>query len=188
MLASTMVGMVGLCGLVNSLAWIPLCLPLFCFHSCHLWHLHSGQDAGVGGGVGAGLLSRPQTHSSSLCYEFNSKNEVLPMSSRNSWLHVRFKTDVQSRSFQLVEVCDIVRLATSPYRRKTPYIRVPTNLLSYIDASIAAKTVVNLCSCKNKLGFYTPPTATFLDRSFLRNLPRRHISSGMAEMLKYSIA
>lgn len=82
-------------------------------------------------------------------------------------------------------VClDIVGLAASLYRRRTPYIRVPTTLLAYIDASVGAKNGVNFVNCKNKLGSYVPPVATFLDRAFLRTLPRRHISNGMAEMLK----
>lgn len=82
-------------------------------------------------------------------------------------------------------VClDIVGLAASLYRRRTPYIRVPTTLLSYIDASVGAKTGVNFANCKNKLGTYIPPTATFLDLSFMQTVPRRHISNGLAEMLK----
>ncbi|XP_039519962.1 2-epi-5-epi-valiolone synthase isoform X2 [Pimephales promelas] len=82
-------------------------------------------------------------------------------------------------------VClDIAGLAASLYRRRTPYIRVPTTLLAYIDASVGAKTGVNFANCKNKLGSYIPPVATFLDRTFLCTLPRRHISNGMAEMLK----
>lgn len=82
-------------------------------------------------------------------------------------------------------VClDIVGLAASLYRRRTPYIRVPTTLLSYIDASVGAKTGVNFANCKNKLGSYVPPTATFLDLSFIQTVPRRHISNGLAEMLK----
>ncbi|XP_072553522.1 2-epi-5-epi-valiolone synthase [Salminus brasiliensis] len=85
-------------------------------------------------------------------------------------------------------VClDIVGLAASLYRRRTPYIRVPTTLLSYIDASVGAKTGVNFFSCKNKLGSYTPPVAAFLDRSFMKTVPRRHISNGMAEMLKMAL-
>jgi len=82
-------------------------------------------------------------------------------------------------------VClDIVGLAASLYRRRTPYIRVPTTLLSYIDASVGAKTGVNFANCKNKLGAYVPPAAAFLDLSFLQTVPRRHISNGLAEMLK----
>ncbi|XP_026163460.1 2-epi-5-epi-valiolone synthase [Mastacembelus armatus] len=85
-------------------------------------------------------------------------------------------------------VClDIVGLAASLYRRRTPYIRIPTTLLSYIDASVGAKTGVNFANCKNKLGAYIPPTAAFLDLSFLQTLSRRHISNGLAEMLKMAL-
>lgn len=82
-------------------------------------------------------------------------------------------------------VClDIVGFAASLYRRRTPYIRVPTTLLSYIDASVGAKTGVNFANCKNKLGAYIPPAATFLDLSFIQTVSRRHISNGLAEILK----
>ncbi|KAF7208753.1 2-epi-5-epi-valiolone synthase [Nothobranchius furzeri] len=85
-------------------------------------------------------------------------------------------------------VClDIVGLAASLYRRRTPYIRVPTTLLSYVDASVGAKTGVNFANCKNKLGAYIPPAAAFLDLSFLQSVPRRHISNGLAEMLKMAL-
>ncbi|XP_063329274.1 2-epi-5-epi-valiolone synthase [Pelmatolapia mariae] len=85
-------------------------------------------------------------------------------------------------------VClDIVGFAASLYRRRTPYIRVPTTLLSYIDASVGAKTGVNFANCKNKLGAYIPPAATFLDLSFIQTVSRRHISNGLAEILKMAL-
>ncbi|XP_054902156.1 2-epi-5-epi-valiolone synthase-like [Poeciliopsis prolifica] len=85
-------------------------------------------------------------------------------------------------------VClDVVGLAASLYRRRTPYIRVPTTLLSYIDASVGAKTGVNFGGGKNKLGSYVPPVATFLDSSFFQTLPLRQISNGLAEMLKMAL-
>ncbi|KAM9785965.1 2-epi-5-epi-valiolone synthase-like [Neosynchiropus ocellatus] len=85
-------------------------------------------------------------------------------------------------------VClDVVGLVAALYRRRTPYIRVPTTLLAYIDASVGAKNGVNFCGGKNKLGTYIPPAATFLDRSFFKTLPRRQISNGMAEMLKMAL-
>merc|ERR1712023_497854 len=50
-------------------------------------------------------------------------------------------------------VCmDIVGFAASIYRRRTPYVRVPTTLMGYVDASIGAKTGVNFDGKKNKLG------------------------------------
>ncbi len=46
----------------------------------------------MGVGDGVGLRSRPRSRSSSACVEFNSKNVVLPTSSRNSRLYARLKT------------------------------------------------------------------------------------------------
>ncbi|XP_056450135.1 2-epi-5-epi-valiolone synthase-like isoform X1 [Gadus chalcogrammus] len=85
-------------------------------------------------------------------------------------------------------VClDVAGLAASLYRRRTPYVRVPTTLLAYVDASVGAKTGVNFAGGKNKLGSYVPPAATLLDRGFLRSLPRRHLANGTAEMLKMAL-
>ncbi|MGW2836197.1 sedoheptulose 7-phosphate cyclase [Streptomyces sp. NPDC001493] len=82
---------------------------------------------------------------------------------------------------------DIVGFAASLYRRGTPYIRVPTTLIGLVDAGVGVKTGVNYERGKNRLGTYAPATATFLDRSFLRSLPLRHISNGLAEILKMAL-
>lgn len=84
-------------------------------------------------------------------------------------------------------VClDLVGLAATLFRRRTPYIRVPTTLLALVDASVGAKTGVNFCNAKNKLGAYVPPVAVFLDNTFLKTLPTRHLSNGVGEILKVS--
>lgn len=82
---------------------------------------------------------------------------------------------------------DIVGFAASLYRRGTPYIRVPTTLIGLVDAGVGVKTGVNYERGKNRLGTYAPATATFLDRSFLRSLSLRHISNGLAEILKMAL-
>jgi len=85
-------------------------------------------------------------------------------------------------------VClDVVGLASTLFRRKTPYIRVPTTTLSYVDASIGAKTGVNFMESKNRLGAYIPPIAAFLDPVFIQTEEKRAISSGVAEMAKMAI-
>merc|ERR1711988_489940 len=61
---------------------------------------------------------------------------------------------------------DIVGLAASLFRRRTPYIRVPTTALSYVDASVGAKSGVNYMGSKNILGAYVPPVAAFLGPIF----------------------
>ncbi|XP_035518349.1 2-epi-5-epi-valiolone synthase [Morone saxatilis] len=124
---------------------------------------------------------------------------ALPTTEENKSMEMALKILEEVNSFSLDRrtepiiaigggVClDIVGLAASLYRRRTPYIRVPTTLLSYIDASVGAKTGVNFANCKNKLGAYIPPTAVFLDLSFIQTIPRRHIANGLAEMLKMAL-
>merc|ERR1719502_1128947 len=85
-------------------------------------------------------------------------------------------------------VCmDIVGFAASIYRRRTPYVRVPTTLMGYVDASVGAKTGVNFAGKKNKLGAYIPPALTLLDRSFLATLDTRQIANGAAEIAKMAL-
>merc|ERR1719502_1802720 len=90
-------------------------------------------------------------------------------------------------------VCmDIVGFAASIYRRRTPYVRVPTTLMGYVDASVGAKSGVNFEAepgvwKKNKLGAYLPPAITLLDRSFLATLDERQLANGAAEIVKMAI-
>lgn len=85
-------------------------------------------------------------------------------------------------------VCmDIVGFAASIYRRRTPYIRVPTTLMGYVDASVGAKSGVNFVGKKNKLGCYLPPALALLDRSFLASLDARQLSNGAAEIMKMAM-
>jgi len=85
-------------------------------------------------------------------------------------------------------VCmDIVGFAASIYRRRTPYIRVPTTLMGYVDASVGAKSGVNFLGKKNKLGCYLPPALALLDRSFLASLDARQLSNGAAEIMKMAM-
>jgi 3-dehydroquinate synthetase len=82
---------------------------------------------------------------------------------------------------------DIVGLATSLYRRSTPYVRVPTTLIGMVDAGIGAKTGVNFAQHKNRLGTYHPSAVTLVDPSFLSTISARHLRNGLAEMLKIAL-
>ena len=85
-------------------------------------------------------------------------------------------------------VCmDIVGFAASIYRRRTPYVRVPTTLMGYVDASVGAKSGVNFADHKNKLGAYLPPAISLLDRSFLSTLDSRQLANGAAEIAKMAL-
>jgi 3-dehydroquinate synthetase len=82
---------------------------------------------------------------------------------------------------------DMVGLASSLYRRKTPYVRVPTTLIGLVDAGIGAKTGVNFGAHKNRVGTYEPPVAALLDRSFIVTQSSRELSNGLAEILKIAL-
>jgi 3-dehydroquinate synthase len=82
---------------------------------------------------------------------------------------------------------DIVGLASSLYRRSTPYVRVPTSLVGLVDAGVGVKTGVNFEHHKNRLGTYFPSTVALLDRRFLATLDDRHVSNGLAEILKIGL-
>jgi 3-dehydroquinate synthase len=85
-------------------------------------------------------------------------------------------------------VClDVVGLAASLFRRRTPYIRVPTTSLAYVDASVGAKNGCNFCGSKNRLGTYVPPVAALLDSSFFKTQPAREVSNSLGEMAKMAI-
>ena len=82
---------------------------------------------------------------------------------------------------------DMVGLAASLYRRGVPYIKIPTTLLSLVDASVGAKTSINFEGRRNRLGTYYPPIAAYLDKSFLATLDNIDVSSGLGEILKMAV-
>ena len=79
---------------------------------------------------------------------------------------------------------DIVGFAASVFRRGVPYIKVPTTLLSIVDASVGIKTSINHFGRRNRLGSYYPPVAAYLDKSFLSTLPSSEIHQAMGEIIK----
>ncbi|MCX4547147.1 sedoheptulose 7-phosphate cyclase [Streptomyces sp. NBC_01565] len=84
-------------------------------------------------------------------------------------------------------VADVVGLAASLYRRGIPFVRVPTTLLGQVDVSVAAKSGINYGGYRNRLGAYTPPPRTLIDRSFLATVPGRQLRNGMGEIFKMAL-
>lgn len=82
---------------------------------------------------------------------------------------------------------DVVGLVAGSYRRGLPYIKVPTTLMGYVDASIGIKAGVNFNGHKNRIGMFAHPQKVLLDKSFLKTLPRRHILNGVCEIVKLAI-
>ena len=82
---------------------------------------------------------------------------------------------------------DVVGFASSLYRRGIPYVRIPTTLMGQIDAGIGIKTGINHGEHKNRLGTYFAPSTALIDPIFLKSLDQRHISNGVAEIIKMAL-
>jgi len=84
-------------------------------------------------------------------------------------------------------VGDMAGFAASCYLRGVNFIQVPTTLLSQVDSSVGGKTGVNHPLGKNMLGSFYQPQAVIIDIDTLNTLPKREISAGLAEVIKYGL-
>ena len=82
---------------------------------------------------------------------------------------------------------DLVGFVAASHRRGVPYIKVPTTLMGYVDASIGIKTGLNFNGNKNRLGSFHAPQTVLLDKAFLKTLPRRHLLNGVCEIIKLAV-
>ncbi len=82
---------------------------------------------------------------------------------------------------------DIAGLAASLYQRGAPYIQIPTTLLAQVDSSVGGKTAINHPLGKNMIGSFYQPKMVLIDIDFLKTLPSREFSAGMAEIIKYGL-
>lgn len=82
---------------------------------------------------------------------------------------------------------DLAGFVAATWLRGVGFIQVPTTLLAQVDASVGGKVAVNHPRGKNLIGSFYQPLAVIADQDSLSTLPRREISSGMAEVIKYGV-
>lgn len=82
---------------------------------------------------------------------------------------------------------DLTGFAAASYQRGVRFIQIPTTLLSQVDASVGGKTAVNHQLGKNMIGAFYQPASVVIDLDFLKTLPHRELTSGLAEVIKYGI-
>lgn len=82
---------------------------------------------------------------------------------------------------------DMTGFAASIYQRGINFIQVPTTLLSQVDASVGGKTGINNAYGKNLIGSFWQPQAVYCETAFLKTLPPREFSAGVAEIIKMAV-
>jgi len=82
---------------------------------------------------------------------------------------------------------DLTGFAAATYQRGIRFIQIPTTLLSQVDSSVGGKTAVNHPLGKNMIGAFYQPASVIVDIDTLSSLPKRELSAGLAEVIKYGI-
>lgn len=82
-------------------------------------------------------------------------------------------------------VGDMTGFAAACYMRGVPFVQVPTTLLAQVDSSVGGKTAINHPLGKNMVGAFYQPARVVCDLDVLATLPRRELSAGLAEIIKY---
>lgn len=134
-------------------------------------------------------------------------NEVL----KNNYELVVVKAQEQSKSFAVLEdVCekilqlnidrnsvliafgggvvgDLTGFVASILLRGIDFIQVPTTLLAMVDSSVGGKTAINAKAGKNLIGSFYQPKLVVCELNFLASLPKRELTAGYAEVVKYGL-
>lgn len=84
-------------------------------------------------------------------------------------------------------VGDLAGFIAATYMRGIGFVQIPTSLLAQVDSSVGGKVAVNHSLGKNLIGAFYQPQAVFMDVNMLDSLPKREISTGLGEIVKYGI-
>ncbi|HHH73163.1 MAG TPA: 3-dehydroquinate synthase [Sulfuricurvum sp.] len=105
----------------------------------------------------------------------------------NALFEARFNRSSVLVAFGGGVIGDMTGFAASIFQRGIDFVQVPTTLLSQVDASVGGKTGINNAYGKNLIGAFHQPRAVYADPHFLKTLPAREFSAGIAEIIKMAV-
>lgn len=79
---------------------------------------------------------------------------------------------------------DLAGFVAATLYRGIKYAQIPTTLLAQVDSAIGSKVAIDLDAGKNLIGSFYDPVFVFIDRYFLKTLPKRELKNGIAEIIK----
>ena len=82
---------------------------------------------------------------------------------------------------------DLAGFLAGSLLRGVALAQLPTSLLAQVDSSVGGKTGLDLPEGKNLIGCFYQPSLVLADTDCLETLPRRQLSSGMAEVIKCGV-
>lgn len=83
-------------------------------------------------------------------------------------------------------VTDLAGFLAGTFARGVPFVNYATTLLAAADASVGGKTAVDTPLATNLIGLFYQPKKVYIDVNAWKTLPRRQISSGLAETVKHA--
>ncbi|MCX5774409.1 MAG: 3-dehydroquinate synthase [Fusobacteria bacterium] len=114
--------------------------------------------------------------SKNFCEAGNITSQLLQLGIRRGDIIIAFGGGV---------VGDLAGFVASILFRGVDLIQIPTTLLAQVDSSVGGKVGVDTPEGKNYIGSFYQPKKVYVDPNFLNSLDSRHISNGMAEVIKY---
>ena len=82
-------------------------------------------------------------------------------------------------------ITDLSGFVAGTFGRGVPFINFATTLLSAADASVGGKTAVDTPLATNLIGLFNQPKKVYIDIDTWKTLPKRQLSSGLAETIKH---
>ncbi|MBL7964592.1 MAG: 3-dehydroquinate synthase [Flavobacteriales bacterium] len=84
-------------------------------------------------------------------------------------------------------VTDLGGFVAGNFKRGMRLVHVPTSLMGMVDAAIGGKAAIDLAGVKNVVGVFHDAELVAVHVPFLRNLGKRELLNGLAEMLKHAL-